>query len=57
MKVASLLEDLNICVELRSYLTTNIWAMNAQKLVEFTKGKLRPAEGRNICNKLWRRGC
>ena len=44
MKVASILEDPEICVELRSYLRTNKWVMNPQKLVKFTKGKLLPVE-------------
>jgi hypothetical protein len=42
-KVASLLDDPNICAELRSYLRTNKWAMNPQKLAEFTNAKLLPA--------------
>ena len=44
VKVASFLGDPEICVELRSYLRTNKWVMNPQKLVKFTKGKLLPIE-------------
>ena len=45
-KVFSLLDDPDICTELRSYLRTNKWSMNLQKLADFTKNKLLPDEAR-----------
>jgi hypothetical protein len=45
-KVASLLDDPGICTELRSYLQTNKWSMNPQKLTDFTKNKLLPDESK-----------
>jgi hypothetical protein len=45
-KVASLLDDPGICTELRSYLWTNKWSMNPQKLTDFTKNKLLPDESK-----------
>ena len=45
-KVFSLLDDPDICTELQSYLQTNKWSMNPQKLADFTKNKLLPDEAR-----------
>ena len=45
-KVYSLLDDPEVCTELRSYLRTNKWSMNPQKLSEFTKNKLFPGEAK-----------
>jgi hypothetical protein len=45
-KVVSLLDDPDICTELRSYLRTNKWSMNPQKLADFTKSKLLPDESK-----------
>ena len=52
MKVASLLEDPDICAELRSYLRTNKWAMNPQKLAEFMNAKLLPAEAKKYLHRI-----
>jgi hypothetical protein len=52
VKVASLLEDPDICAELRSYLRTNKWAMNPQKLAEFTKAELLPAEAKKYLHQI-----
>ena len=52
VKVASLLEDPDICAELRSYLRTNKWAMNPQKLAEFTKAELLPAETKKYLHRV-----
>jgi hypothetical protein len=40
VKVYSLLEDPEICTKLRSYLRSNKWSMNPQKLAEFSKNQL-----------------
>jgi hypothetical protein len=45
-KVFSLLDDPDVCTELRSYLQTNKWSMNPQKLADFTKNKLLPDESK-----------
>ncbi|KIJ43493.1 hypothetical protein M422DRAFT_169742, partial [Sphaerobolus stellatus SS14] len=45
-KVFSLLDDLLVCTELRTYLRSNKWSMNPKKLVEFTKNKLLPDEAK-----------
>jgi transposase len=45
-KVFSLLDDPNVCTELHSYLWTNKWSMNPQKLADFTKNKLLPDESK-----------
>jgi len=45
-KVFSLLDDPMIATELRSYLRTNKWSMNPQKLSAFTKNKLLPDEAK-----------
>lgn len=44
IKVYSLLEDPNVKAELQSYVRSNKWAMNPQKLTAFTKNKLIPTE-------------
>ncbi|KIJ39628.1 hypothetical protein M422DRAFT_174797 [Sphaerobolus stellatus SS14] len=43
-KVYSLLDDPEICTELRSYLRSNKWSMNPQKLMQFSKNQLIPTE-------------
>ena len=43
-KVYSLLDDPKIAMELRTYVRSNKWAVNPQKLVDFSKSKLIPAE-------------
>ena len=43
-KVYSLLDDPEICTELRSYLHSNKWSMDPAKLAKFTKDKLIPEE-------------
>lgn len=45
-KVFSLLDDPDVCTELCSYLRTNKWSMNPQKLTDFTKNKLLPDESK-----------
>ena len=45
-KVFSLLDDPEVQTELRSYMRTNKWSMNPQKLSDFTKNKLLPEEGK-----------
>lgn len=44
MKTYTLLEDPTICAELRTYVWSNKWAMNPQKLTEFSQNKMLPAE-------------
>lgn len=39
-KVYSLLDDPEVCSELRSFLRSDKWSMNPKKLSDFTKGKL-----------------
>ncbi|KAI0050733.1 hypothetical protein FA95DRAFT_1486740 [Auriscalpium vulgare] len=41
-KTFSLLEDPNVCTELRSYVRSEKWAMNPEKLAEFSQNKLIP---------------
>ncbi|KAG1727295.1 uncharacterized protein EDB91DRAFT_1061178 [Suillus paluster] len=43
-KVYSLLSDPAIAAELRAYIRSNKWAMNPDKLVQFSQNKLIPAE-------------
>lgn len=43
MKMFSLYDDPAIRDELRSFLRSNKWAMNPEKLVEFSKEKMVPA--------------
>lgn len=45
-KVFSLLDDPGVATELRSYLRTNKWSMDPQKLSAFTKNKLLPDEAK-----------
>jgi hypothetical protein len=45
-KVFSLLDDPEVQIELRSYMRTNKWSMNPQKLSDFTKNKLLPDEAK-----------
>ena len=42
-KVYSLLDDLTIATELRAYLRSNKWAMNPEKLAQFSENKLIPS--------------
>lgn len=42
-KVRSLLDDPVIAAELRAYLRSNKWAMNPEKLTQFTENKLIPS--------------
>ena len=44
IKVYTLLSDPAICAELQTYMRSNKWSMNPQKLVEFTKNKMIPSE-------------
>jgi len=44
VKVYTLLSDPAICAELRTYVRSNKWSMNPQKLAEFTKNKMIPSE-------------
>ena len=43
-KVYSLLDDPDIAAELRAYIRSNKWAMNPQKLADFSKNRLIPDE-------------
>ena len=43
-KAYSLLDDPGIAAELRAYVRSNKWAVDAQKLTDFSKEKLIPAE-------------
>ena len=43
-KIYSLLDDPEVCHELRAYLWSNKWSMNLKKLSDFTKNKLIPNE-------------
>ncbi|KAF8236655.1 hypothetical protein L208DRAFT_1525019 [Tricholoma matsutake] len=45
-KVFSLLDDPEVVTELQSYLQTNKWSMDPQKLLDFTKNKLLPDEAK-----------
>lgn len=45
-KVFSLLDDLEVQIKLHSYMQTNKWSMNPQKLSDFTKNKLLPDEAK-----------
>ena len=42
-KVYSLLSDPTIAAELRAYVRSNKWAMNPEKLAQFTRNELLPA--------------
>jgi len=43
-KVFSLLDDPEIAMELRTYMRSNKWAMDAPRLADFSKNRLVPAE-------------
>jgi hypothetical protein len=43
MKVFTLLSDPGVCAELRSYVRSNKWAMNPEKLAAFSKNQMVPA--------------
>ncbi|KAG1868722.1 hypothetical protein C8R48DRAFT_747104 [Suillus tomentosus] len=43
-KVYSLLDDPAVAAELRTYVCSNKWAINPEKLAEFSKSKLIPSE-------------
>ena len=44
IKLFTLLDDPAICAEMRSYLRSNEWSMNPQKLALFSKNEMIPAE-------------
>ena len=54
IKVGSLLDDPAVKAELRTYVRSNKWAMNPEKLQNFTNQSMLPAEAakycQNICN-------
>jgi len=52
VKVYSLLEDPEICTELRSYLRSNKWSMNPQKLAKFSKNQLIPGEAEKYLRRI-----
>ncbi|KAF8523101.1 hypothetical protein BU17DRAFT_75038 [Hysterangium stoloniferum] len=52
VKVASLLEDPNICAELRFYLRSNKWTINPEKLAEFINAKLLPTEAKKYLHRI-----
>ncbi|KAN0128344.1 hypothetical protein V8E53_013849 [Lactarius tabidus] len=54
-KVFSLLDDPEIQTELCSYLRTNKWSQSPQKLSDFTKNKLLPAEARKYLHNIVQR--
>jgi hypothetical protein len=50
-KVSSLLADPVIAAELRAYLRSNKWAMNPEKLTQFSENKLIPeAADKYLCH-------
>ena len=49
VKVKSLFEDPAIRAELRTYVRSNKWSMNPQKLQDFTNHKLLPDEAKKYC--------
>ena len=51
-KVFSLLDDPEVATELRSYLRTNKWSMDPQKLSAFTKNKLLPDEAKKYLHRV-----
>jgi hypothetical protein len=51
-KVFSLLDDPEVQTELRSYIRTNKWSMNPQKLSDFTKNKLLPDEAKKYLHNI-----
>ena len=52
VKVDSLLEEPKICTELQSYLQSNKWSMNPQKLAEFSKNQLIPGEAEKYLHQI-----
>jgi hypothetical protein len=52
VKVKSLLDDPMIKSELRTYVRSNKWAMNPQKLKDFANQKLLPAEAAKYCQEI-----
>ncbi|KIL57128.1 hypothetical protein M378DRAFT_1031360 [Amanita muscaria Koide BX008] len=51
-KVFSLLDDPEVVTELRSFLRTNKWSMDPQKLSAFTKEKLLPDEAKKYLHRI-----
>ena len=51
-KTYSLLSDPSITAELRTYMRSNKWALDPEKLAAFTKNQLIPAEAENYAHKL-----
>jgi hypothetical protein len=49
VKVKSLFKDPAIRAELRTYVRSNKWSMNPQKLQDFTNHKLLPDEAKKYC--------
>ena len=52
IKLFTLLDDPTICVEMRSYLRSNKWSMNPQKLALFSKNKMIPAEAQKYLTQI-----
>lgn len=52
IKVKSLFEDPSIKAELRTYLWLNKWALNPEKLKNFTNKKLLPDEAEKYCHEI-----
>ena len=52
VKVRSLLEDPVIKAELRTYVRSNKWAVNPEKLQEFTNKTMLPAEATKYCQEI-----
>ena len=51
-KTYSLLSDPSITVELRTYMRSNKWALDPEKLATFIKNQLIPAEAENYAHKI-----
>ena len=51
-KVFTLLDNLAVQTELRSYIQTNKWSTNPQKLPDFTKNKLLPDEAKKYLHNI-----
>jgi len=51
-KTYSLLSDPGIAVELRTYMRSNKWALDPEKLAAFTKNQLIPAEAEKYAHKI-----
>ena len=52
VKVKSILDDPMIKAELQTYTWSNKWAMNLEKLKDFTNQKLLPAEATKYCQEI-----